>query len=441
MKPLKIKDNTSTRKEAFSDIPLLTKKIADKTLKQLEYEGVFVFPAVMEDAEDMVADQMVLQSVNDCYCSGNVMGYLGCGNQRLVIESRFSTSRHDYFFQYLLDRVLDFPNLVNLETDADQENKLFQFLLFLFPHYLRTAMRKGIYKTYIHNPYNDSHIKGAIDIARHIKRNTPFTGCVAYNQREYSYDNGLMELVRHTIEYIRKKPYGRGILAKVKDEVQMVVDATARYQPYNRGKLIAENKHNIVRHAYYHEYRALQRLCLLILQHQKHQIGSGSRQVYGILFDGAWLWEEYVNTLIQERFYHPMNRSREGAQRLFAGNSGWIYPDFIGRDREHRVIADAKYKPSTNIGNRDYLQLLAYLFRFEAQKGFYLYPEAIQNKDVVLHMNRGCTYERNVQSREDVTVVKHGLKIPQNAEIYQSFVEQMKVSEQEFRQVLFAEYT
>ena len=159
MKPLKIKDNTSTRKEAFSDIPLLTKKIADKTLKQLEYEGVFVFPTVMEDAEDMVADQMVLQSVNDCYCSGNVMGYLGCGNQRLVIESRFSTSRHDYFFQYLLDRVLDFPNLVNLETDADQENKLFQFLLFLFPHYLRTAMRKGIYKTYIHNPYNDSHIK------------------------------------------------------------------------------------------------------------------------------------------------------------------------------------------------------------------------------------------------------------------------------------------
>ena len=441
MKPLKIKDNTSTRKEAFSDIPLLTKKIADKTLKQLEYEGVFVFPTVMEDAEDMVADQMVLQSVNDCYCSGNVMGYLGCGNQRLVIESRFSTFRHDYFFQYLLDRVLDFPNLVNLETDADQENKLFQFLLFLFPHYLRTAMRKGIYKTYIHNPYNDSHIKGAIDIARHIKRNTPFTGRVAYNQREYSYDNGLMELVRHTIEYIRKKPYGRGILAKVKDEVQMVVDATARYQPYDRGKLIAENKHNIVRHAYYHEYRALQLLCLLILQHQKHQIGSGSRQVYGILFDGAWLWEEYVNTLIQERFYHPMNRSREGVQRLFAGNSGWIYPDFIGRDREHRVIADAKYKPSTNIGNRDYLQLLAYLFRFEAQKGFYLYPEAVQNKDVVLHMNRGCTYERNVQPREDVTVVKHGLKIPQNVENYQSFVEQMKVSEQEFRQVLYAEYT
>lgn len=440
MKPLKIKDNTATRKESFSDIPLLTKKIADKTLKQLEFEGIFVFPAVIEDTEDMAADQMVLQSVNDSYCTGNVMGYLGCGNQRLVIESRFSTSQHDYFFQYLLDRVLDFPNLVNLETDADQENKLFHFLLFLFPHYLRTAMRKGIYKTYIHNPYNDSHIKGTIDIARHIKRNTPFVGRVAYNQREYSYDNGLMELVRHTIEYIRKKPYGGRILAKVKDEVRMVVDATARYQPYDRGKLIAENKHNIVRHAYYHEYRALQRLCLLILQHQKHQIGSGSRQVYGILFDGAWLWEEYVNILIQERFYHPMNRSREGAQRLFAGNSGWIYPDFIGRDRVHRVIADAKYKPSVNIGNRDYLQLLAYMFRFEAPKGFYLYPEAVQKKDVVLHMNQGCTYESNVQPREDVTVVKHGLKIPQYAENYQSFVEQMRASEQEFRQVLFAEY-
>ena len=42
MKLLKIKDNSQQKKDAFSDIGTLTGKIADKTLEQLEREGVFV---------------------------------------------------------------------------------------------------------------------------------------------------------------------------------------------------------------------------------------------------------------------------------------------------------------------------------------------------------------------------------------------------------------
>ena len=72
-----------------------------------------------------------------------------------------------------------FPNLVDLETDADQDNRIFNFLLFLFPHYLKTAMRKGLYKEYISRRYNDGNVKGTIDIARQIRLNTPFTGNVA----------------------------------------------------------------------------------------------------------------------------------------------------------------------------------------------------------------------------------------------------------------------
>lgn len=376
MKLLKIKDNSQHKKDTFSDISTLTGKIADKTLDQLEREGAFVFPEYIDDADDITRDQMILQSVNDSYRSCNVMGFIGCGNERLIIESRFSGEEDDYFFQYLIDRVLDFPNLDDLETDANQDNRLFNFLLFLFPYYLKTTMRKGLFKEYIRHNYNDGYVKGTIDIARHIEKNTPFTENVAYSQREFSYDNSLMELVRHTIEFIKRKPYGTKILVKVKDEVKLVIDATSGYEPYDRQRIIEQNKKNAVRHAYFREYLALQRLCLLILRHQKHQIGSGSKQIYGILFDGAWLWEEYVNSLIDEIFYHPMNKGGKGAQRLFEGNIGLIYPDFISRDNEARIIADAKYKPIDNIGNRDYLQVLAYMFRFDAKAGFYLYPEA-----------------------------------------------------------------
>ena len=433
MKLLRIKDNSQLKKDAFSEVSKVTRRIADKTLQQLEREGVFVFPETIEDAEDVEGDQMILQSINDCFRSGNVIGFLGCGDERLIIQSRFSSDDNDYFFQYLLDKVLEFPNLVDLNVDADQNNRLFNFLLFLFPRYLKAAVRKGLFKEYIRNRYNDENVKGSIDVARHIQKNTPFTGSVAYSQREFSYDNHLIQLVRHTIEFIKKKPYGGNLLIKVKDEVKLVIEATQSYEPYDRQRIVETNKKNPVRHAYFREYLALQRLCLLILQHQKHQIGSGVRQIYGILFDGAWLWEEYVASLIDEAFYHPMNKGGKGAQRLFDRNIGLIYPDFISRNQENRIIADAKYKPIDNIGNKDYLQMLAYMFRFDAKNGFYLYPETTEANDLQLWLNKGSTYEKNVKKRGDICLIKHGLKIPIYADSYQSFSNYMVKNETEFR--------
>ena len=437
MKQLRIKDNSRYNKEYFADIPRLTAKIHNKTLEQLEREGIFVFPEFVADSQDITSDQMILQQSGDSFRTQNIMGFIGYGDERLVINSRFSDNNSDYFIQYMLEKVLDFPNIVDLSTSTDHDERLFHLLLFLFPQYLKQAVRKGLFKTYIRRKYNDSNVKGVIDIPRHIDKNTPFVGKVAYNQREYSYDNYLMELIRHTIEFIKKKPYGKNILVRVKDEVQLVVDATPSYSVFDKRTIIEKNTHNIVRHAYYREYRSLQHLCLLILQHQKHQIGSGARQIYGILFDGAWLWEEYVNQFISDKFYHPRNKGGEGAQRLFSGGIGLIYPDFIGREHTPRQIADAKYKPADNVGGKDYLQLLAYMFRFDAKTGYYLYPDSQLTGDVQLMLNEGLKYENNVKAREDICVIKHGLLIPQKAESYESFVSLIKDSENKFRQLFF----
>lgn len=436
MRQLRIKDNNQRNKSEFLEIPNLVKTISNKTLEKLEKEGVFVFPETVHDAEDITRDQMILQSVNDTYRSGNVMGFLGYGEERLVIESRFSTGDNDFLFQYLLERVLDFPNIVNLETDATHDDRMFSLLLFLFPSYLAAAMRKGVFKTYVRNEYNDGNVKGTINIDRHIRKNIPFVGNIAYSQREYAYDNFLMQLIRHTVEFIKRKPYGHKLLAKVKDEVQQVIEATPDYEAKNLRKVLVENKKNTVRHAFYHEYRALQRLCILILQNEKSQVGLGERKIYGILFDGAWLWEEYINTIVDNTFYHPMNKGGKGAQWLFTVDGsikGLIYPDYIGKSPVNRIIADAKYKPIDNIGNKDYLQVLAYMFRFDAKKAFYFYPETEDVEDKVFWLNKGSSYEKNVKAREDVCLIKHGLHIPSGAESYNDFVEAIKKSEAEFK--------
>lgn len=441
MKSISIKDNKKYSEEHFQETPCLIEAIANKTLGQLEGEGVFVFPELLKDAEDITKDQMILQKINDEYWSGNVMGFIGLGNERLTIKSRFCSSNSDYLFQYLLENVLNFPNIVDLETNAEQDDRMFMMLLFLFPSYLAAAMRKGVFKTYVNNKYNDGNVKGVVDIDRHIKMNTPFVGNIAYHQREYTFDNYLIQLVRHTIEYIKRKPYGSNLLLKVKDEVNLIVNATESYQLKDRRKIIAKNKKNTVRHSYFYEYRKLQRLCILILQNEKHQIGTGGDKIYGILFDGAWLWEEYVFSLLnKDKYYHPMNKAKRGAQYLFSGSVGRIYPDFIGTDIENRIIADAKYKPIDNIGNKDYLQLLAYMIRFDSKRSYYLYPEIGNDNNSTYKLNKGTSYENNVQARDDVFITKLGLLIPQDAESYEEFIDRIKKSESCFRHVLTGEY-
>ena len=429
MKIPKVKDNTTYITSRFSCNQCIVSNILNKSLSQLDAEGLFIFPESIKKVEDLTRDQMILQEFNGKYRTGNVMGFIGYGKERLIIQSRFCNDKEDYFLSYLLERVLNIPNIVSLDADTSSDKRLLNFLLFIFPKYLENAIRKGLYKQYIHKKYNDTNIKGKIDIPRHLTKNTPFIGSIAYSQRLFSYDNMLMELIRHTIEFIKSKSYGSIILSDIKEELKLIVNATQSYRTCDRQKIIEQNKKNPIRHAYFREYSALQRLCILILKSEKHDIGSGIQNSYGILFDGAWLWEEYINILLSSHFYHPKNKSKFGAQQLFSDGKGLIYPDFISKSTDPRLIVDAKYKPIENIRGRDYLQVLAYMYRFDASKGYYIYPDSEGQVPLVLNLNKGSTYENNVSARNDVNIIKLGFKIPNKSADYDDFKMQIYESE------------
>ena len=429
MKIPKVKDNTTYITSRFSCTQCIISNILNKSLSQLDVEGLFIFPESIKKVEDLTRDQMILQEFNGKYRTGNVMGFIGCGKERLIIQSRFCNDKEDYFLSYLLERVLNIPNIVSLDADTSSDKRLLNFLLFIFPKYLENAIRKGLYKQYIHKQYNDTNIKGKIDIPRHLTKNTPFIGNIAYSQRLFSYDNMLMELIRHTIEFVKSKSYGSIILSDIKEELKLIVNATQSYRACDRQKIIEQNKKNPIKHAYFREYSALQRLCILILKSEKHDIGSGMQNSYGILFDGAWLWEEYINILLSSHFYHPKNKSKFGAQQLFSDGKGLICPDFISKSTDPRLIVDAKYKPIENIRGRDYLQVLAYMYRFDSSKGYYIYPDSEGQVPLVLNLNKGSTYENNVSARDDVNIIKLGFKIPNKSADYDDFKMQIYESE------------
>ena len=407
--------------------------IADKTIAELckENENLLIFPYSIETSCDKIGESSVMSILNTGdpdkvqITTGNVMGFIGVDNLQIKIKSRFDKGRDDFFLHYMLQKVLSF-NLFDLKHNDEQED-LFDFIMFMFPYLLKAAMNQGIYREYKNFKHNDSNIKGTIDIGRHIARNFPFVGNIAYATREYSHDNNMSELIRHTIEFMKTKRYGQLVLnidRETIENVKIIIAHTPSYNKNERSSVISKNLRAKV-HPYYTEYRPLQTLCLQILRMEEVKYGESSDEICGILFDGAWLWEEYVNTILSNHgFKHPENKLHKGGIYLFDDHSGIRYPDFYKDD----MVLDAKYKrlgsydKVSKLDRNDVHQVMAYMTTLKVNRGGFVAPlEQKQSKVPTSHLKGSAA-----------TLSIFGIEICKSATSYAEFCEKMGEMEAEF---------
>lgn len=426
---IKISDNTEITLSEINH-PVIN-ELTNKSLSTLDQERFIIFPPLLKDSDDLDEGNCIFRTFNGKTMTCNIVGFLSDGNNEIHIHSRFfETEDEDYYLDYMLQKVLHYNVTVN-EIASSEETTYYDLLVYLFPYYLEEAMRKGLYKEYASHSYNDSNVRGQMDINRHFKENVPFVGKVAYNTREFSFDNKINQLIRHTIEKIEiTKPFLLEESSVVQKNVKMIKEITPSYSHYELEKVLYENINNTIKHGFFEEYTQLQTLCLKILTDERISYGASSQKVHGILIDIAWLWEEYLNLMIKEHFYHPQNKLGAMAHYYFQNGNGKIYPDFIGRDVTNRVIADAKYKPEKNIKSSDYSQILSYMFRFDSKLAYFLHPTKEESQKI-FYLMEGVSMEQTPQKRNDIRVEKIGMKIPR-ATSYSEFVELMEESEKSF---------
>lgn len=338
--------------------------------------GLLVFPQSFKENEDKLYENEIFhfEDGGKKIVAGNVMGFIGIGSARLEIASRFEDAGgRDYFLHYLLGRVFSF-SLFDWKFETSRAPAL-DLLALVFPHFLKKALRQGVCKEYRTRERNECALRGALDTARHIRRNTPFAGKVAFRAREYAADNALMQLVRHTIEHLRGERAFDALAhfdGETADAVRDVVAATPSYARRERERVVAKNLRPL-RQPYFSEYEPLRELCLLILRRDalKYDGNADNDAVYGVLFDGAWLWEEYLATVLKD-FTHPKNRTEENGIAFFLGGRRCYYPDFY----DETCVLDAKYKNKKGVSeNRDDLfQIISYLHVLDLHKGGFIVP-------------------------------------------------------------------
>lgn len=404
-----------------------------------DYPNLLVFPDSFS-SYDRDFGKKVICSIADegrKLCTNSMVGFIGRNKTHLSIHSRFADNgKEDFFLHYMLQRVAKI-NLFNLQHTMD-EDSVFDFLLYLFPLYLKNAISQGVYRQYITHKYNDANVRGVIDVSRHIKYNEPFNGAVAYTTREYSYDNHITQLIRHTIEFISKNG-GDDILnidEDTKQAVAQIIGATPSYLSNELQSIINKNLTPIA-HPYYNEYAPLQRLCLQILRHEELKYGQEEDEIYGVLIDAAWLWEEYLATILEGKYNHYLKDSGKRFY-LFKPKKQQIIPDYLSLDK--KIVADAKYIPlnekiwfkeDSASATAIYYKTITYMYRFCSKEGYLFYPhpdeEVSPIKDEII---------TEIEGENGGSITKLGLRIPSGCADFNDFASRINEEETIFNNQL-----
>lgn len=374
---IKLKDNSKKSiNEINKNVLNSLKEISHKTIKHIaENDNLLIFPNDLKTSKHISENNTIFNIYDNEIRTNNIMGFIGYNDTQIKITSRFASDDKDYFLHYMLQKVLCF-DIFNLEHSTNKDYS-FDFLIYLFIHFFKKAIRQGIFKNYQKREYNDANVRGVIDINRHLIKNIPFNGKIAYRTREYSYDNNLTQLIRHTIEYINSK--NRGILninEELKISILQMIEATSSYDKNKRQSIINKNLKKL-NHPYFYEYEPLRKICIQILRHEQIKYGKEKDKIYGILFDGAYLWEEYIYTILKDLdFKHPKNEEKNGINLL--DNRWEVYPDFYNDNK--KIVLDTKYKrlnkdnDNEKIDRNDKHQIISYVYTLGAEIGGFIYP-------------------------------------------------------------------
>lgn len=414
---------------------IFLREISSKSLKELyTAERIFCMPREL-DAELMDDSHIIDYHADGRIVTGNIVGILGNGTDSLSITSRFDREGKFFYLQYMLTRVLGL-SITDYQTQQGEET-LFNLLPFFIPYFLNRALAQGIYRPYTNRRYNNTELRGRVDIAEHLRRNIPFLGAVATCVRERNSDNSLTQLIRHTIEYLNELPEYRRILTADRDvigNVKLVRALTPGYSRVERAKIVRDNLRVIV-HPYYTAYTALQQLCLMILTHKKNSYGGSGRPLYGLLIDASWLWEEYLVKVLSETvegLIHPNNRrgsepiyishhryAEDGAE-IIGEKFGPRYPDIY----TPQGVMDAKYK--REIKREDIHQVITYLHIMDKRYGVLISP--VNGDDF-----RKESFRINGQGG-DLHICQ--MRIPSGSKSYRDFLAAMKESERELQDLI-----
>jgi 5-methylcytosine-specific restriction endonuclease McrBC regulatory subunit McrC len=428
-----------------SNVKNILLKYDGRTISQWAELGVTIFPSFGQRGRALDDEshksifftfgsndrEKLTNRINTYNCMGVVrLRDKGSGDTvQIEIGSRFDEGPKHFFLTYLLSKVFggSMVDLVDLGHDS-----LWDILLaFVFRRRLLEANAVGLFKQYRTFDHNDTRVRGKIDVNEHLRRNIPFCGNIAYTTHEITFDNPTNHLIRHSLAKVARK-WG-GLLtgdSRLTEVRRQLEQNTPTWQQCDvMGCVRLKENQTRIRHPYFNSvYEPLRQLSLAILREEGASLYQKHQEAEGVIFDGSWLWEDYLWTLLKRLpgFNHPENKKKAEGWQTPPGVT--FYPDFF--HNETRVVLDAKYrheKVNQDIRQAEAKQIFAYMFLLDAVHGGLIKPEKAEDTD-----EAPSEIRRRVVDAKKAKWHNFSLLPPPSASAVKDFVYQMGEEEREF---------
>lgn len=377
--------------EQPDEILAILKQYDGKTISEFEKLGVNILsaPSPKGESHDDGSDDLSLYTlgnysektwINTHNCMGVVKLRDKNSGKSIQIEigSRFDEkNKNQFFLTYLLSKVFGGSFV---EANLGRDSLWDMLLAFIFRRHLHDAISVGLYKQYRTYYHNDARLRGRIDVNELLRRNIPFCGNVAYTTHDITFDNPTNHLIRHALTKVERKwglmLQGDNRLVEIKN---LLKQNTPTWHQFDIISCIRRKENRTpIKHPYFHtHYEPLRQISLSILREEGASLYEQKQEAEGVIFDGSWLWEEYLWALLKPLgFKHPENKNDRGAWKPVSGAK--FFPDFF--HEEMRVILDAKYQRAGHIqdGAR---QVFAYMFLLDAAHGGLIKPDRETNSE------------------------------------------------------------
>lgn len=325
----------------------------------------------------------------------------------LTISSRFDNEDNQKFLNYVFLKAFDSSGKIfkDMNPMSSPEKTWDMLLMYVYIDQLEDAFTQGVFRKYDTFEYNDSKVKGRIDISRHIKLNPMNNGKIAYSTREYTVDNSINHLILLTYETLKRK-YGYNFVTLVnsnkiiKDGIQNLKNSIPNYKSKDKIDTIHKSSKKI-NHSLYTNYEPLRKTSISILRRLGLNIYKNtSDEVCGVLIPIDKLWEKFLYNTIFSKIQYKDNRIEEQSELKIlrkvdtetstdeSKEKRILKPDFY---LKNKFVFDAKYRDAwgkntiykdtwdSNV-REDIFQVLAYMLSFNVNIGGTIFPLEIESK-------------------------------------------------------------
>ncbi|MFF2589505.1 hypothetical protein ACFVSS_16750 [Peribacillus butanolivorans] len=418
-----------------NDIVNEIKPLLDKTIKDIrkEYDDFIIFPLEVPDKtlKSKLFESTGVYNGEIKIKTTNLIGSFSLpgGNTSISIGSRFDSTESQFLIAYLLIKSLDSNiNLLDWEMEVTTDLEWGVINIILFSYLLVSVSSKDIFRTYVEKNKNTYSIKGKINVGKHLKHNTPFTGKFFSINRELQYDNPNLWLIRKAIEHIKVKYNGiweNYMLSQssIVSAIELIYSLTPNYDDFilNNSQI-----HREITNPLYSEFELLRKLSLQILGEEGNGFLNGNqKELKGLIFDISWLWELFVYDILKKLKKFNFKHLQYGIDKdvRVLNNDGYddyhFYPDYICKAKG--IVFDAKYKENWEFRGRrdDVHQMLSYMFLTGASFGGVIFPSKMAN------FKRTEIKVFEINSKLSSKWLSIPVNIPQNINSFKEFSDKM----------------